>query len=177
LQLSRVTHTTLRVALALAYVGVLACSAPASPEDPQEVASPVPATPPSDVTAAVVDLTNVERTRAGLAALAANASLMRAAQIHAEQMAQFRRLDHVLPEADHPRPEDRLAAVAYRWQAYAENVAFGQRTAAEAVSGWMQSSGHRANIMNATYTEMGAGYARDPDGRPYWVQVFGKPLR
>jgi uncharacterized protein YkwD len=82
----------------------------------------------------------------------------------------------VLPNAPHPRPEDRLTAVAYRWQAFAENVAFGQRTAAEVVNGWMQSSGHRANIMNATYTEMGAGYARDPNGRSYWVQVFGKPL-
>jgi uncharacterized protein YkwD len=153
---------------------MLACS-PAAPEDPQDVALPLPV-PPSDVAATVVELTNVERGRAGLAALASSPRLTQAAQIHAEQMAQIGRLDHVLPSARYPRPEDRLTAVSYRWQAYAENVAFGQRTAAEAVSGWMQSAGHRANIMNATYTEMGAGYARDPNGRPYWVQVFGKPL-
>jgi uncharacterized protein YkwD len=155
---------------------MLACSSPASPEDPQDVALPLPGPAPSAVTTAVVDLTNVERSNAGLATFAANTRLMQAAQIHAEQMAQFGRLDHVLPNATHPRPEDRLAAVSYRWQAFAENVAFGQRTAAAAVSGWMQSTGHRANIMNPTYTEMGAGYARDPNGRPYWVQVFGKPL-
>ena len=158
------------------YLGMLACSSPASPEDPQDVAQPLPIGASSEATRAVVDLTNVERTRAGLAALGGSARLMQAAQIHAEQMAQLRRLDHVLPNATYPRPEDRLAAVSYRWQAYAENVAVGQRTAAEVVSGWMQSSGHRANIMNATYTEMGAGYARDASGRPYWVQVFGKPL-
>jgi uncharacterized protein YkwD len=162
---------------AMVCVGVLACSPPASPDDPQNVALPLPGVAaPSEVTAAVVDLTNVERTRGGLAALASNARLMQAAQLHAEQMAQAGRLDHLLPNAPYPRPEDRLAAASYRWQAYAENVAMGQRTAAEVVNGWMQSSGHRANIMNPTYTEMGAGYARDSNGRSYWVQVFGKPL-
>lgn len=170
---------TIRLVASMMCFGVLACSSPASPEDPQAAAS-LPAAPPaaapSEVTVAVVELTNVERTRSGLRALEANALLMRAAQLHAEQMAQAGRIDHVLPNAPHPRPEDRLTAVAYRWQAFAENVAFGQRTAAEVVNGWMQSSGHRANIMNATYTEMGAGYARDPNGRSYWVQVFGKPL-
>lgn len=161
---------------------MVACSPPASPDPassdvPQNVALPLPGVaPPSEVTTAVVDLTNVERTRGGLAALASSARLMQAAQLHAEQMAQAARLDHVLPNAPYPRPEDRLAAAAYRWQAYAENVAMGQRTAAEVVNGWMQSSGHRANIMNPTYTEMGAGYARDSNGRSYWVQVFGKPL-
>jgi uncharacterized protein YkwD len=165
---------TVRIIAALMCVGMLACSSPASPEDPQDVALPLPV--PPDVASSVVELTNVERTRGGLAALASSTRLMQAAQIHAEQMAQIGRLDHVLPSARYPRPEDRLSAVGYRWQAYGENVAFGQRTAAEAVTGWMQSAGHRANIMNATYTEMGAGYARDPSNRPYWVQVFGKPL-
>jgi len=163
-------------------LGTLACSSPASPDAassdvPQNVALPLPGVvTPSEVTAEVVNLTNGERTRGGLAALASNARLMQAAQLHAEQMAQAGRLDHVLPNAPYPRPEDRLAAAAYRWQAYAENVAMGQRTAAEVVNGWMQSSGHRANIMNPVYTEMGAGYARDANGRSYWVQVFGKPL-
>lgn len=165
------------MAVALLSIGVLACSSPASPEDPQDnVALPLPGRPEADVTRTVVDLTNAERTRAGLAALAPNTRLMRAAQMHAEQMAQTGRLDHVLPNTAYPRPEDRLAAVGYRWQSYAENVAFGQRTAAAVVSGWMQSAGHRANMMHPAYTEMGAGYARDSSARPYWVQVFGKPI-
>ena len=165
------------IACAVICAGVFACSAPASPEDPQDPPpAAAPPAPPPEVTFTVVELTSAERTRAGIDGLAPNARLMQAAQIHAEQMAQAGRLDHVLPNATYPRPEDRLVAVAYRWQAYAENVAQGQRTAAEVVNGWMQSAGHRANIMNPTYTEMGAGYARDPGGRPYWVQVFGKPL-
>lgn len=155
--------------------GMLGCFSPVSPDDvaddpPQSVAAP------PEIATAVVDLTNTERSRASLEALRSNARLMEAAQLHAEQMARIGRLGHVLTDGTHPRPEDRLAAAGYRWQAYAENVAFGQRTAAEVVNGWMQSSGHRANMLNPSYTEMGAGYARDSTGRPYWVQVFGRPL-
>ena len=158
-------------------LGVLACSSPASPELAQDVALPLPVPAAvSEITVSVLEFTNAERLKGGAAPLTPNAQLARAAQLHADQIAQFGRLDHVLPQAKHPRPEDRLAAAGYRWQAYAENVAFGQRTPAEVVGGWMQSAGHRANIMNTTYTEMGAGYARDRNGRPYWVQVFGKPL-
>lgn len=155
--------------------GMLACSPPASPDGTDDDAMPSAAAPP-EVASAVADLTNVERTRAGLPALRASEPLMQAAQIHAEQMARLRRLDHVLQDAGHPRPEDRLAAVSYRWQAWAENVASGQRTAAEVVEGWMRSPGHRANIMSSSVTELGAGYARDSSGRSYWVQVFGRPL-
>ncbi|MGH9350292.1 MAG: CAP domain-containing protein [Vicinamibacterales bacterium] len=155
--------------------GMLAGLSSAAPEGrDDEAARAVVAAP--DVAAAVAELTNAERTRAGLAELRASLRLVQAAQIHAEQMARLRRLDHVLRDADHPRPEDRLAAVAYRWQAWAENVASGQRTAAEVVAGWMRSPGHRANIMSSSVTELGAGYARDASGRPYWVQVFGRPL-
>ncbi len=100
---------------------------------------------------------------------------MQAAQIQADQMARLGRIDHVLPDATYPRPEDRLAAADYHWQAYGENLAAGQRSPAEAMSSWMQSSGHRANILNTIYTELGTGYARDAGGRPYYVQVFGRP--
>jgi uncharacterized protein YkwD len=72
-------------------------------------------------------------------------------------------------------PHDRLAAVGYQWQAYAENVAYGQASPASALDAWMHSSGHRANILNASLTELGTGYARDANGRPYYVQVFGRP--
>jgi uncharacterized protein YkwD len=170
-----VAHRPSRLIAVMLASGMLACSWPASP-DGRDDSGPQGTGPPAEVATAVVELTNAERARAGLGALRANARLMQAAQIHAEQMARAGRLDHVLPDATYPRPEDRLVAAEYRWQAYAENVAFGQRTAAEVVNGWMQSSGHRANIMNASYTEMGVGYARDPSARPYWVQVFGLPL-
>lgn len=100
---------------------------------------------------------------------------MRAAQLQAEQMAHASHMAHVLPDARYPRAEDRITAVNYRWQMLGENVAFGQPTAAKVVDSWMHSTGHRTNILNSTFTEMGAGYAVDRTGRPYYVQVFGRP--
>jgi uncharacterized protein YkwD len=137
--------------------------------------APAPASQAGQVAEDLVDLTNVERSRAGLPGLRANSKLMRAAQIQAEQVAKARRLDHVLPEAEYPRPEDRVDATGYVWQALAENLSFNDRTAAEAVRSWMNSTGHRANILNAKYTEIGAGYALDAAGQPYYVQVFARP--
>jgi len=158
----------------LVWLLVLA-SACATPASPTEVGAEAGAAPPSDVAGALVQLTNAERTGAGIAPLRANTRLMQAAQLHADQMARLGRLDHVLSGAQYPRPEDRLAAAGYQWQAYAENIAMGQGSAAAAMDGWMHSSGHRANILNAGLTEIGIGFARDSAGRPYYVQVFGNP--
>jgi uncharacterized protein YkwD len=55
-------------------------------------------------------------------------------------------------------------------------VALGQSSAEKALDGWMHSRGHRTNILNPDFTEMGAGYAIDGAGRPYYVQVFARPL-
>jgi len=129
----------------------------------------------SRVTGDVVDLTNVERTRRGQTPLRADQRLMRAAQIHAEQMARAGQMAHDLPGAAYPRSEDRLAAAKYHWQAYGENVAMGQSSAAHVLDSWMHSPGHRKNILNPVYTELGVGYAVDRAGRPYFVQVFARP--
>lgn len=90
-------------------------------------------------------------------------------------MASVGRMAHVLPEAEYPEPLDRLSVVGYQWQAYAENVAYGQGSPEAALDAWMSSSGHRANILNGGLTELGTGVARDGAGRPYYVQVFGNP--
>jgi uncharacterized protein YkwD len=100
---------------------------------------------------------------------------MRAAQIHAEQMARAGQMAHDLPNAMYPRTEDRLAAAHYRWGMFGENVAQGQSSAAQVVRNWMNSPGHRRNILNPAYTELGTGFAVDRAGRPYFVQVFGRP--
>jgi uncharacterized protein YkwD len=130
----------------------------------------------SRVAADVIALTNVERTHYRRAALRANPRLMRAAQLQADQMARAGRMAHVLPDAPYPRTADRIAAANYRWQTVGENVAFGQANAVKVLDSWMHSRGHRTNILNSTFTEMGAGYAVDRTGRPYYVQVFGRPL-
>lgn len=124
---------------------------------------------------AIVELTNRERAKAGRPALARESRLMRAAQLHAEQMAAARRMEHVIQGAQYPTPEDRLVAVGYRFTATAENVSWNQPTASAAVEGWMRSAGHRTNMLSGSYTEMGAGYATNSAGQPYYVQVFGRP--
>jgi len=170
----RVNPTSLRFAVLALLASVWACSGATAPDAAGD--GDASGGGGSALTVSVVDLTNAERSRAGLSTLRTNSRLMQAAQLQADQMARLGRLDHVLSGATYPRPEDRLAAVGYSWQAYAENIAYGQRSPQEAVSSWMQSSGHRTNMLNPSLTEMGAGYARDTGGRAYWVQVFGRPL-
>lgn len=107
--------------------------------------------------------------------LARDDQLMRAAQLHAEQMARTGRFEHVISGARYPTPESRLEAVGYAFSASAENISWNQPDAAAAMSSWMRSSGHRANILSGTYTQVGAGFARNQAGEPYYVQVFGRP--
>lgn len=164
---------------ALLSVAVAACS---------QVALPVPSTgggssgatpsqpaPPSAVAVQIVELTNRERSRAGRSTLARSDRLMRAAQIHAEQMAAAGRMEHTLPGAQYPTLDSRLQGVGYQYGASAENISWNQPTAAAAMAGWMRSSGHSTNILSATYTQMGGGYARSSSGQTYYVQVFGRP--
>ena len=127
------------------------------------------------ITGSIADLTNVERSRAGVSPLRVEGRLMKAAQMQAEQMASLGRMDHVLSDGPYPAPQDRLAAAGYKWRAFAENIAYGQRGAEDVTDSWMGSAGHRANMLNGSYTEIGTGYAVDARGRSYFVQVFGKP--
>lgn len=145
------------------------CASPASPTGAEAAGSSTGAG------AEIASLTNTERRQAGLAPFTLSPLLMQAAQLHADQMASTGQMAHVLPGARYPEPADRLAAVAYPWQAYAENVAYGQGSPAAAVSSWMGSSGHRANILNPGLRELGTAVAHGSDGRPYYVQVFGSP--
>ena len=60
--------------------------------------------------------------------------------------------------------------ISYR--AAGENIAKGQKSAQSVMNGWMNSSGHRANILKSNYTQLGVGYALDSNGNTYWVQMF-----
>jgi uncharacterized protein YkwD len=171
----RVRTRWLGLAPALLILSIAGCSSPTAPDSPSTATAPAPAPSLSGMASAIVDLTNAERRNGGLVELRAHTRLMQAAQLQADQVASLRRLEHVLPEATYPAPADRLAAAGYVWRAYGENLASGQRGASEAVSGWMASPGHRANIMNGTFTEIGVGFATDSTGRPYYAQVFGTP--
>jgi uncharacterized protein YkwD len=123
----------------------------------------------------VVRHTNEARTRNGLPAFRTNAKLIEAARIHAEQMASAQRAAHTISGARYPTMQDRINAVAYAYMQIAENVAWNQRSAQDAVESWMSSSGHRANILDPGLTEIGTAMARSSRGEPYWIQVFGRP--
>jgi uncharacterized protein YkwD len=70
---------------------------------------------------------------------------------------------------------DRAVTAGYRYRKVAENIAAGQRTAAEVVRGWMESPGHRANILDGELTQIGVGHAEGGSYGTYWTQVFGTP--
>ena len=100
---------------------------------------------------------------------------MEAARLHAQQMAAYQRSDHTISGAQYPTMQSRLQAVEYVYAQAAENVAWNQGSAQAALSSWMNSSGHRANILDPGLTEIGAAMARSSRGEPYWIQVFGRP--
>jgi uncharacterized protein YkwD len=117
------------------------------------------------------------RRKAGKSGLERSVNLMSAAQLQADQMAKTGTMSHALPGTAYPTLKSRLAAVSYEMRAAGENIAEGQRDAAEVVSSWMRSPGHRDNILSSEFTEIGTGVALGRNGRLYWAQVFGRPLR
>lgn len=121
-------------------------------------------------------LTNTARTAQGLAPLTRLEALATAAQAHAEDMGQRGFFSHTNPEG--LSPFERLRALGYKnYNLSGENIACGQTSPEHAMQSWMQSAGHKANILNATYTALGVGFARGASGRctTLWVQVFSKP--
>ena len=160
------------VAAVLLLAIVPACATPVLVGGP---ASGTPATSSSGAAAEVVSITNDARARSGLRALAVSARLTEAARLHAEQMASYQQLAHTISGARYPTMQSRLEAVGYVYAGAAENVAWNQRGAQEVMSTWLNSSGHRANIMDPNLTEIGVAVARSAKGEPYWVQVFGRP--
>ncbi|MFJ6084799.1 CAP domain-containing protein [Streptomyces sp. NPDC092369] len=121
--------------------------------------------------AEVVDLTNRERARAGLPPLAVDALLTRAAQAHSADMVARAFYSHTDPEGG--QPWDRAARAGSRRRTIGENIACGQRSAAEVVEGWMNSPGHRANILKPDFTHIGIGFAGGGPSGTYWTQLFG----
>jgi uncharacterized YkwD family protein len=116
----------------------------------------------------VLDLTNAERAKAGLQPLMGNYSeLNTSARMKAEDMAKNNYFSHTSPTYGDPFQEMRAFGVTYN--AAGENIAKGQQTPAEVVQAWMNSAGHRANILNGAYTHMGVGYEAN---QKVWVQQF-----
>ncbi|MEV7672023.1 sigma-70 family RNA polymerase sigma factor [Streptomyces sp. NPDC088752] len=118
----------------------------------------------------VIALVNAERAKEGCGPVTGNSLLARAAQGHSDDMAARDFFDHTNP--DGAGPGERVTATGYGWSTYGENIAMGQRTAEQVMESWMNSPGHRANILNCSFKELGVGL-HTGDGGPYWTQVFG----
>ncbi|MET7729783.1 CAP domain-containing protein [Streptomyces sp. NPDC005402] len=119
----------------------------------------------------VVGLTNRERARAGLRPLGVDPLLARAAQAYSTDMAVRAFYSHTSPEGT--QPWDRAAAAGSTRRSIGENIACGQRSATEVVEGWMNSPGHRANILKPDFTHIGIGFAGGGPAGTYWTQLFG----
>ncbi|MFJ8539606.1 CAP domain-containing protein [Streptomyces sp. NPDC093591] len=125
----------------------------------------------SRTAAEVVELTNRERAGAGLRALAVDLVLTTAAQAHSADMVARAFYSHTSPEGG--QPWDRAAAAGSTRRSIGENIACGQRSPAEVVEGWMNSPGHRANILKRDFTHIGIGFAGGGPAGTYWTQLFG----
>src|ERR687886_2311238 len=124
-------------------------------------------------TTRVVDLTNAERQKAGLAPLAANAQLANAAQAYSEVLASTGCFEHTCGPV--PDFAERDVQAGYTgWTAIGENIAAGYPSPEAVVAGWMASPGHRANILSPNFTEMGVGVVTGADKLgTYWAEEFG----
>ena len=115
----------------------------------------------------VVRLVNAERAKNGLAPLTENWELSRVARYKSQDMADRHYFSHTSPT--YGSPFDMMRAFGLSYRAAGENIAYGQRTPQAVVTAWMNSSGHRANILNANYTQIGVGYVANGN---YWTQMF-----
>ncbi|MEU9984875.1 sigma-70 family RNA polymerase sigma factor [Streptomyces sp. NPDC050856] len=118
----------------------------------------------------VTDLVNSERARNGCGPVRQNGLLDTAARRHSEDMDARDFFDHTDP--DGVGPGERVTATGYRWSTYGENIARGQQSPSAVMRTWMDSPGHRANILNCSFKEIGVGVHEAPGG-PWWTQVFG----
>ncbi len=124
--------------------------------------------------AELLELTNAQRTQNGMRALQYSPLLGQAAQLHAEDMARNDFFDHT--GSDGSSISQRISRTGYSLIAVGENIYYQnpQGNPVDAVVGWMNSPGHRRNILDSSFTEVGFGYATDGNNH-YFVQVFAAP--
>ncbi|MEU6624288.1 CAP domain-containing protein [Streptomyces litmocidini] len=156
------------------YVAAPATGTPAADAPvaaPREAAAPERATgKAARFVRDVVALVNAERERAGCGPLRSEGHLRDAAQGHADDMAARGYYEHHSPEGRDAG--DRMSGAGYEWSAWGENIHRGPKTPARAMEDWMDSPGHRANILNCSFKDIGVGVTLAANG-PWWVQDFG----
>ncbi|MDD2189372.1 MAG: CAP domain-containing protein [Eubacteriales bacterium] len=158
-------------------------AAPATPAKPAVPAVPVKPAAPSQEPAPsasmgayeqqVVDMVNKERAAAGLPALKVNTKLAGVAEKKAEDLRDKNYFSHTSPT--YGSPFDMMKQFGISYSSAGENIAKGQKTPDSVMNGWMNSPGHKANILNTSFSEIGVGYVTDSNGTTYWVQMFIRP--
>ncbi|MER8047733.1 CAP domain-containing protein [Streptomyces sp. NPDC094032] len=160
------------VAAGWATAARAALPAPREEVPPRAKAAPLAAGTAAQYVDQVLNLANAERRKAGCDPLRSDAKLRTAAQRHADDMSDRDYYAHDSPEGR--SPGDRITAAGYTWSTWGENIFRGPHTPAEAVDGWMNSEGHRKNILNCAFQEVGVGVNLTGNG-PWWVQDFATP--
>lgn len=120
----------------------------------------------------VFDLVNQERVAVGIAPLAWDDGAAQVAYAHSVDMDVRDFFSHTNPDGQ--EPWDRLSAAGIGWSTAGENIAYGQPDAASVMTAWMNSPGHRDNILRASFTRLGVG-VHDAPGGPWWTQLFYTP--
>ncbi|KAG7381472.1 hypothetical protein PHYPSEUDO_006012 [Phytophthora pseudosyringae] len=131
------------------------------------------AVPSGDYYSAMLTAVNNERAKQGVPTLCLNKKLTAAAQVHSDDMAKNNYMAH--DGADGSTMSQRITEAGYEWDSVAENVAAGQEEVASVMESWMNSQGHRENILGADYTMFGTAFAYNKDSTYgiYWTQDFG----
>lgn len=120
----------------------------------------------------ILKLVNAERSKAGVKPLTLNWELSRVAKFKSEDMRDNNYFSHTSPT--YGSPFDMIKNFGISYSAAGENIAAGQKTADEVMKAWMNSSGHKANILSANYTQLGVGKATGGSYGTYWTQMFIK---
>ncbi len=123
----------------------------------------------------MLTIVNAERAKAGCPAVTADDRLTVAARAHSADMAARNYFSHTTPEG--VQFATRITEAGYRWSGAGENIAKGQRTPQAVMTSWMNSAGHKANILNCGFQNLGVGVAADATGALLWTQDFASPLR
>lgn len=122
----------------------------------------------------VITLVNKQRAAHGLTMLASNWELCRVARYKSQDMINKGYFGHTSPT--YGSPFRMMESFGIRFSAAGENIAYGQRSPQEVMNAWMNSPGHRANILSPSYNQIGVGVAKASNGTYYWTQMFIKSL-
>lgn len=145
-------------------------------------ATPAPAPAPAPVTAtndvmkvanACATLVNKQRAAAGIKAVALEVRVQNAAQKHSNYQASIRTMTH--KSANGADAGVRIKAEGYGWRTWAENVAAGQTDCTQVMSAWMNSAGHKKNILNPAMVHLGVAAAKGSNGVVYWTMDLAAP--